>query len=117
MFMPQTQNSGQARWWPLVTWLGALFAGAAGCARAWAALSQYLQRRQAIRAAQAQDQDLRLHWFREHDFVTAARDYLVPFCSNVDPSDREDLRNTVAVREKVLDALDRELDSEDRRHI
>lgn len=64
-----------------------------------------------------QDEELRLHWFRGQDFVSASKDYLIPYCSNVDPSDREDLRNTVAVREPVFDALERELAADDRRHI
>lgn len=109
--------ASESFWWPLATWVGGLVVGTAAVMRAWAMVKQYWLQREAAIVAKVQDEDLRLHWFRGHDFVSAAKDYLVPYCSNVDPSDREDLRNTVAVREGVFNALDRELDAEDRRHI
>lgn len=106
-----------APWWPLVGWVASIAAGSFALVRVWLGLQQYLLKKRAAAATKMQDEELRLHWFRDQDFVSATRDYLEPYCSNVDPSDREDLRNTVAVREHVLNALDRELSAEDKRHI
>lgn len=106
-----------APWWPLISWIAIVVIGLVSIARAWLGYRQYSLKNRAEEAAKSQDKDLRLHLFRDQDFVSATTDYLVPYCSNVDPTDREDLRNTVAVREQVLDALDRELNSEEKRHI
>ncbi|RYH63952.1 MAG: hypothetical protein EON54_07130 [Alcaligenaceae bacterium] len=106
-----------APWWPMgvgiVGFLGTLF----GVVRGVTGVKQYLLKKQAAKAQASLDEEARLKWFQPQDFLAAAQDYLEPYCSNVDPSDREDLRNTVAVREPVLAALDRELDAEDNRHI
>lgn len=107
----------EAPWWPLAGWIVSIVASSVALVRVWFGFQQYLLKRRAVTATKMQDEELRLHWFRDQDFVSATRDYLVPYCSNVDPSDREDLRNTVAVREHVLNALDRELSAEDKRHI
>lgn len=106
-----------ASWWPLASWAAGFVLGVVAIVRGWVAVRQYWLKKQAARAAKIQDEELRLHWFQDQDFVSATKDYLVPYCSNVDPSDRDDLRNTVAVREQVFDALDRELSAEDKRHI
>lgn len=106
-----------APWWPLAYWIAGVGLGLASLVRLWIGFRQYSIKKQAAQAAISQDEELRLHWFSDYDFVSATKDYLIPYCSNVDPSDREDLRNTVAVREQVLDALDRELRAEDKRHI
>lgn len=111
------QTLSNAPWWPMTVsifgFLGTLF----GVVRGVAAVKQYLLKKQAAKAQAFQDEEARLKWFQPQDFVAAMQDYREPYCSNVDPSDREDLRNTVAVRELVLAALDRELDAEDKRHI
>jgi len=101
----------------MATWAIALVLGLVAVGRLWVGFQQYLLRKRSENAAKLQDQELRLHWFRGQDFISAINDYLVPYCSNVDPTDREDLRNTVAVRESVFDALERELAADDRRHI
>lgn len=65
----------------------------------------------------ARENESLVNWFQEADVLAAQRDYVVPYCSNVDPSDQEDLRNTVGVRQGVFDALNRELDTDEKRHI
>lgn len=106
-----------ASWWPLATWAVTVLLGMVATGRLWVATKDYFLKKRSDKAARLQDENLRLHWFQGQDFVSALKDYLVPYCSNVDPSDREDLRNTVAVREPVFDALERELIAEDKRHI
>ncbi|MFN9474948.1 NACHT domain-containing protein [Acidovorax sp.] len=104
-------------WWPMVVAVFGLLGTLFGAVRGVTAVKQYRFKKQAAKAHAFQDEEARLKWFQPQDFLAAAQDYLEPYCSNVDPSDREDLRNTVAVREPVLAALDRELDAEDNRHI
>lgn len=96
-----------------VGFLGLVFSAV----RVFTAVKQYRLKKRAEKAQTFLDEEARLSWFQPHDFLAAAQDYLEPYCSNVDPSDREDLRNTVAVRELVLAALDRELDADGNRHI
>src|SRR3546814_5793366 len=48
---------------------------------------------------------------------SASKDYIVPYCSNVDPTDGEYPRATVAAQEPVFDVLERALASDDKRHI
>mgnify|MGYP003667511705 CR=1 FL=1 len=107
----------ESSWWPLLATGGALVLGAVAIGGLVIAFQQYRLQKKAANEEKFQDEELRLHGFLRHDFVSASKDYLVPYCSNVDPSDREDLRNTVAVRERVFDALVRELAADDRKHI
>jgi hypothetical protein len=106
-----------APWWPMAVGIVGVFGALFGVVRCVTGVKQYLLKKRAAKAQAFQDEEARLNWFQPQDFLAATQDYLEPYCSNVDPSDREDLRNTVAVREAVLAALDRELDADDNRHI
>ena len=106
-----------AAWWPMAVGVIGLLGTLFGVVRGVMGIKQYLLKKRAEKAQALQDEEARLNWFQPQDFLAAMQDYLEPHCSNVDPSDREDLRNTVAVREPVLAALDRELDADDNRHI
>lgn len=110
-------KASQSSWWPIASWLVGAILFLVTVFRVWVIYRQYIIKKRAENAARSQDEDLRLHWFREQDFSLAVRDYITPFCSNVDPTDRDDLRDTVAVREPIFDALERELADQDRRHI
>lgn len=106
-----------ASWWPMTKWVGGIVIVLIGLVRLWYSAQDHRLKARSERAAKRQDDQLRLPWFRKQDFEDAANDYVIPYCSNVDPSDREDLRNTVAVREPVFDALLRDLVAEDRKYI
>ena len=56
--------------------------------------------------------------FTSQDFHDASKDYIVPYCSNVDPSNAEDLRHSVSIKVPIYGALDTEIQSTDgKRHI
>lgn len=111
------QALSDAPWWPMAVTIFGSFGFAFGVVRCLLAVNQYKLKKRAERAQKSQDDEARLKWFQSHDFLAASQGYLEPYCSNVDPSDRDDLRNTVPVRESVLTALDRELDADDKRHV
>ena len=106
-----------APWWPMAVSIVGLLGMLFSVVRGVTGVKHYSLKKRAAKAQALQDEEARLNWFQPQDFLAAMQDYLEPYCSNVDPSDREDLRNSVAVREPVLAALDRELDADDNRHI
>lgn len=56
--------------------------------------------------------------FQENDILNAQKNYIIPYCSNIDPSNQDDLRTVVGVRESIFSALDNELNqTSDSRHI
>jgi hypothetical protein len=51
------------------------------------------------------EKDTLISAFQNEDILEAQKDYIVPYCSNIDPSNQDDLRVTVGVRELVFSAL------------
>lgn len=80
-------------------------------------ISYFFNAYQAIKIANLEKDSL-AQSFIEQDFLDARKDYVVPYCGSIDPSNYDDLRNSVPVKELIYTSLDRELDSDSsKRHI
>ena len=55
--------------------------------------------------------------FQYQDFEVAKKDYIVPNCSNIDPTNSDQFSSNVGVSQNVYDALDNELKAETKKHI
>ena len=70
------------------------------------------------RTAQALAEKTSVRSFTDEEISNALRHYIIPYCSNIDPSNQEDLRVRVGVKEPIFDALESELSSSGgKRHI
>lgn len=57
------------------------------------------------------EKDMLISSFQNEEMVDAQKDYIVPYCSNIDPSNQDDLRITVGVKELIFSALWNEIES------
>ena len=55
--------------------------------------------------------------FQIQDFEVAKKDYIVPNCSNIDPTNSDQFNSNVGVHQNVYEALDNELATSSKKHI
>lgn len=55
--------------------------------------------------------------FQIQDFKEAKKNYIVPNCSNIDPTNSDQFHSNVGVKQNIYDALDNELIGVNKRHI
>jgi len=90
-----------------VTALGGIF----GFWKAGIFISDRIAKKRMARRVGELEKDTLISSFRNEDILDAQKDYIVPYCSNIDPSNQDDLRAMVGVRESVLSALWNEISS------
>ena len=98
-------------------WATAVVLGVIAVVRLGLSAAAYLRKTTESKDARRKELGTLIKSFQDVDISEAAIGYIIPNCSNVDPSGQEDLRNTVGVQQNVFDALENELSAEGRRHI
>lgn len=107
----------ETEWWQVLSWLAAIVMGLVGFVRLFIAVASYLLKRQKRKEDTLLEQAVLVKSFSAEEIKSATLDYVVPNCSNIDPSNQDDLRNTVGVRQDVFEALYDELKSGARCHV
>jgi hypothetical protein len=74
-------------------------------------LSNWNNQRRIPRKLLELEKDMLISSFQNEEILEAQKNYIVPYCSNIDPSNQDDLRITVGVKELIFDALWNEIES------
>lgn len=77
----------------------------------WKSLIFISERNNKRKMAHILEKDALISSFQNEDIVEAQKDYIVPYCSNIGPSNQDDLRVTVGVKELIFSALWNEIES------
>lgn len=107
----------ETEWWQVATWLGAVVLGLIGIGRLLFSAALYWLKRQSRKEDALLEQATLVKSFSSEEIKAATLEYIVPNCSNIDPSNQDDLRNTVGVRQNVFEALSDEFDSGTKCHL
>lgn len=84
------------------------------CKMLWRLINIYLDKQKILML----EKNLLVNSFTDQDFEDAKKDYILPFCSNVDPSNYDDMRYSIPFKLPIYQILDGELNSNDgKRHI
>lgn len=75
------------------------------------------QAKQVARVVATLSSTTHVQSFTDEEIQAAVKHYIVPDCSNVDPSNESDIRHFVGVREQVFTAIDRALATEGKQHL
>lgn len=104
-------------YWEPMAWVCSSILGIVAIGRLVVECAKYALEKRKARDDQNQESAGLIRSFQDADLIDAKRGYVVPFCSNIDPSHQDDLRNTVGVKQNVFDALGEELNADGKCHI
>ncbi len=103
--------------WQLAALLASIALASITAIRAVYALKSYRLKKLVRKLDALRESGSLIRSFQDADFESAVRDYVEPYCSNIDPAGLDDLRNTVSVRQKVFETMDAELSRPERNFI
>ncbi len=110
-------DAQQSLWWQVLSTIGAVLIGIAAIVKSAYAVAVYRGRKRDIARHVRAEAGILIKSFQEADFIDAQKAYITPDCSDIDPSEHEDLRYTIGAREDAFEAIQRLLGAKGKTHV
>jgi len=107
----------QSTSWQVLSTVGVILLGFASIARGVFSYLGYRAKKRDIARHVVASAGVLVKAFQDIDFIEAQRGYIKPDCSDIDPSEQDDLRHTVGARESAFDVVERLLSTKSKVYV